>query len=332
MGQPFPGSREIIREALLRGQAPQAALDICLNSIIVSTLKQYTVGLNFWWKFCSAKHIDPLQIRVPDVLAFLSDQFTNGASYGTLNSQRSAIAQIAGPALGQDFRIKKFFKGVFGRRPPLPRYENTWDPQLVLDHVRDFDNNSITLGSLTQKLAVLLALATGQRIQTLSRINIQNILTYSDRIEIRISSRTKTSALQKAHPLLVLPFLSNDPKICVARTLLTYLERTEKLRGSCQILFITFKKPYHQASSQSISRWIKIILQHSGININIFKPQSTRHAATSSAARAGVSFDTIRLAADWSKNSQTFAKFYNRPVIDTQEFAQTVLGSKNSEA
>lgn len=209
----------------------------------------------------------------------------------------------------------------------MPRYENTWDPGIVINHVRTLDNDTISLELLTQKLASLMALATGQRIQTLSLIEIENILIQEDRIEIKIFQRIKTSGINKSQPFLVLPYLNSDPHVCVAKTLLQYLKRTKVFRGSCKYLFLTYKQPYHRATTQSLGRWIKAILYKSGVDVNLFKAQSTRHAATSAAARKGVSFDTIRLAAGWAQNSQTFAKFYNRPLVCNKQFANTVLGS-----
>lgn len=327
MTEPFPGGREVIRKALLLGHVPQASLDVCLLSITPATLKQYNSGLRLWWEFCSKTNNNPFVVAVPNVLEFLTVQFKNGASYGTLNAYRSAIGQIAGPDLGQDFRLKKFFKGVFGIRQPLPRYENIWDPGIVINYVRTLENDTITLEILTQKLVSLMALATGQRIQTLSLIDIDKIIIQANRIEIKISHRIKTSALNKSQPFLVLPFFNSDPNVCVARALVSYLERTKELRGPCKSLFITHKKPFHKATPQTISRWIKTILNKSGLDTNQFKAQSTRHASTSAAARKGVSFDSIRLAAGWSQNSKTFANFYNRPLICNEQFANAILSS-----
>lgn len=326
MAGPFPGGREAIRKSLLLGNIPKDSLDICLLSITPTTLKQYNSGLRLWWDFCSKTNNDPFVVTVPNVLEFLTVHFKNGASYSTLNNYRSAVAQLAGPNLGQDFRLKRFFRGIFSLRQPLPRYENTWDPGIVLNYVRTLINDTITLEILTEKLASLLALATGQRIQTLSLINIKNIFTRGDKIEIKISERIKTSSINKFHPLLVLPFFTADSNVCVAGTLLKYLDKTKELRGSCEYLFITYKKPFHKATCQTIGRWIKKVLNKSGVDINQFKPQSTRHAATSAAARKGVNFDSIRLAAGWTQNSKTFANFYNRPLVCNEQFANTILG------
>lgn len=273
------------------------------------------------------KNINPYEVSVEGVLEFLTIHFNAGATYGTLNSYRSAISQIAGPNLAQDFRMKRFFKGVFGKRPPRARYENIWDPQVVLSYVKTLATEKLSLQTLSKKLAVLLALATGQRIQTLTLIKIDNISIQPNRIQIKISERLKTSSINRPQPLLILPFLTDDPQLCVAKTLNRYISVTQQLRNSCDWLFITFKKPYKKASTSTISRWIKDMLEKSGGDMSIFKPQSTRHASTSSAARAGVSFDTIRLAAGWSRDSRTFANFYNRPFVDNTEFANVILST-----
>lgn len=96
-------------------------------------------------------------------------------------------------------------------RQPLLRYENIWDPGIVISYVKSLYINLISLELLTQKLATLLALATDQRIQTLSLIEINNIMTHSDRIEIKITRRIKTSAPNKSQPFLALSFFTTDP-------------------------------------------------------------------------------------------------------------------------
>lgn len=215
---------------------------------------------------------------------------------------------------------------MFGQRQPRPKYEHTWDPGVVIKYVRNLENSTLSLELLTEKLVTLLALATGQRLQTLSLINLDNIIKTNDNtIEIKIPYRIKTSGINKSQPLLVLPFFQCDPNVCVANALLKYLEVTKHLRGSCTFLFISYKKPYHKATTQTLGRWIKKMLKLSGVDTGQFKAHSTRHASTSAASRGGVSFDCIRLAAGWTRNSQTFANFYNRPIVCNKEFANTIL-------
>ena len=64
----------------------------------------------------------------------------------------------------------------------------------------------------------------------------------------------------------------------------------------------------------------------SGVNTEAFKSHLVRHASTSAAFLQGLDIDTIRKTATWSKDSQIFAKFYNRPIIeDNETFAHAVI-------
>lgn len=189
MEKPFPGGREVVRQALLQGRVPLEALDVCLASITESTLKQYSGGLRLWWTFYINNDLYPYKVAVEDVLDFLTIHFNRGATYGTLNSYKSAISQIAGPNFSQDYRLERFCKGLFSKRPPSARYANIWDPQVVLSYVKTLKTEDITLENLSKKTAVLLALATGHRIQTLTLININKISVQPQKILIKISDK-----------------------------------------------------------------------------------------------------------------------------------------------
>lgn len=298
-----------------------------MASITDSTVKQYNVGLRLWWCFCKINKLNIFSATVPEILKFLTVQFKKGVSYSSLNSYRASLTQILGPVFISDFRIQRFFKGVQNLRPSCPRYSQTWDPAIVLSFVRNMSKSTLSLQDLTQKLAVLIALATGQRIQTLANIEISNIVQIGEKIEIKVPNRLKTTKIGRVQPTLILPFYDEDEQICPARTLLLYLDKTKNLRGNCNLLFITYNRPFHAASCQTISRWLKDILKKSGLDTTIFTAHSTRHAATSTAAKRGVSFDTIRLAAGWTQKSSAFAKFYNRPIRSAADFAKSVLCS-----
>lgn len=183
---------------------------------------------------------------------------------------------------------------------------------------------------LASKLATLLALVTAHRIQTLALIQIQNIEENSEGIEIKIPLRVKTSRKDVLQPTLFLPFFRDCLDICAATTLKHYLLVTKHLRPTTSDrLFITHKKPYRQASSQSLSRWIRTMLGNSGLDTNKFSAYSTRHASVSAASRKGVQIDIIRKTAGWSATSETFGRFYKRPILSGSRgsLAQAVLSS-----
>uniref|UniRef100_A0A1Y1LDW4 Tyr recombinase domain-containing protein n=1 Tax=Photinus pyralis TaxID=7054 RepID=A0A1Y1LDW4_PHOPY len=304
------------------------AVEVSLASLTKSSISQYNHGLKLWWDFCVGNKFDPFILNFNNILSFLSDLFNRGFSYSNLNTVRSALSLILSPEVGSDARIKRFFRGVFKLRPSSPKYKHTWDPTIVLSHLSTYyPNQDLSLEQLTRKLVTLLILITAHRVQTLSLIRVKNIILNEDKIQIRIPDRIKTSGPKSFQPILEIPFFHEKPALCVASTLQHYLGRTETLRTPMiSNLFITFRKPHKTASTQSISRWIKSTLAECGIDTKIFTAHSTRHAATSMAARKGVSLDVIRNTAGWSASSRVFAQFYNRPVLEEQSVANAILG------
>lgn len=310
------------------------AVQIMIASLSQNTLKQYNSCLRQWWQFCQLNEIDALEASIPKIVSYLTSVYAKGASYQTLNCHRSALSLIIGTHIGTDDRVKRWFKGIFKLRPTRPKYDSTWDPQCVLSYVKQwYPLDSLVLEKLTKKLAILLALATGQRIQTLFSIHTKNILISNDRVEIVITDILKTSAPGNSGLKISLECFVNQPEICPVKTLLQYLQATSQLRvgeDSLNYLFITFKRPHKKASCQSISRWIREVMRESGIDTSKFSSHSTRHAAASRAHRVGLTVDSILKAVGWSTRSSTFARHYNRPLQSDSDqimFARAVCGT-----
>lgn len=289
-----------------------------IASISINTRAQYSSSFKRWWDYCINNEVDFYDVQISPLLDFLTQCLKSGASYGTLNNHRSAISLISTNSVGNDTRVKRFFKGAFKLKPVFPRYNVTWNPNIVLEYLSNlYPNETLSLEKLTHKCTTLLALATGQRTQTLFLIKLPNIKMYDNRIIITITDLIKTSGVGRAQPVLDLPFFLDKPSICPAATVKAYLSVTATIRSSTETrLLLTFKKPHKAASSQTIGRWIKLTLEASGVDTSVFSAHSTRHAATSAALRAGLSVDTIRRCAGWTGHSTVFANFYNRPVVN----------------
>ena len=176
---------------------------------------------------------------------------------------------------------------------------------------------------------MLLALCSGQRCQTLAAIKISQISLTSEKIFIRVTDRLKTSAPGRSQPLLSFSRFSGHDNLCFISD---YLERTASLRPEgCDSLFISLKRPFGRVGSQTISRWIRSVFAICGVDSS-FTAHSTRHASTSLAAKQGVPVDLIKRAAGWSGESRIFANFYNRPIIDSDVFANSILSASTSSA
>nr|CAI5837322.1 unnamed protein product [Callosobruchus analis] len=104
------------------------------------------------------------------------------------------------------------------------------------------------------------------------------------------------------------PKFQDKPNLCVASCLTAYIAATTTLRDPKEeYLWITFQKPHKVATKATLSRWVKNALEM--------------------ASRTGVSLDIIKDSAGWSKNSATFANFYNRPLVDRYQYSLNVLNS-----
>lgn len=151
-----------------------------LASLAPNSMKQYDVYLKKWWYFCQSNSVNIYEATVPTIIYFLTQFFNEGYQYGTLNSCKSALSLILNPELANDDSIKRFLKGVFRLKPPKPKYDVTWDGNLVLDKLSLWHpNEELTLDKLTNKTITLLALSTAQRVQTLSKIKVINIQSLS---------------------------------------------------------------------------------------------------------------------------------------------------------
>ena len=88
-------------------------------------------------------------------------------------------------------------------------------------------------------------------------------------------------------------------------------------------LFLAITSPHNPVKSATLAHWIENLLVKSGIDSNIFTAHSTRGAASSTTARAGMSVSDILRIADWTSDN-TFQRFYYKPFQDPS-FGRTVL-------
>ena len=111
----------------------EKATSIILQSWRQSSRKQYDGPIRKWLSFCSQRQVDPIHPTVGVAVEFLTMLYENGFSYSSMNSARSALSAILDkpdslhPQFGEHPDVKRFMKGIFQSRPPLPRYSKTWD-------------------------------------------------------------------------------------------------------------------------------------------------------------------------------------------------------------
>ncbi len=220
--------------------------------------------------------------------------------------------------------INRYLKGLFNKSPPKPRYVDTWDVNLVLKYLCTlFPLDTISLRLLTLKLVALIALSTAPRAQTLKSLNLHNMTCMADKILFNFSDLLKTSRQGKNFKMELLHY--KDEKLCAMHTLLHYLDRTKNLRKSNQVL-VSYCS-YKAVTSSTIARWLKMVLEQSGIDTSKFKAHSYRTAAASAAFRHGCSLHNILKTADWT-SVKTFQKFYLRDIqANNKGFTEAVVNN-----
>ena len=116
---------------------------------------------------------------------------------------------------------------------------------------------------------MLLDLVTAQRGQSLLFLNVDSMIDSGSSIVFRLQEHVKQSKPGTNGMVIELKSFT-DQRLCVVTTLKECLTRTKfarDTRSSSQLL-LSCVKPYGPVSRDTISRWVKFVLQSSGIDLN----------------------------------------------------------------
>ena len=197
----------LIREHLTHQHLSPAAQDIILASWRTGTTKQYRSYLTRWQNFCHNHKLSPYNPGTAKAIDFLTELFNSGIGHSAINTARSALSTIILPKdgipFGKDPLVCRFLKGVFEIRPCLPKYSHIWDTTKLLCHLKTFPTIETTsLKDLTRNLTTLLCILTGQRCQTIHKIDPNFIQFHGEECVITIQEVLKhTKAGKHQAPL-----------------------------------------------------------------------------------------------------------------------------------
>lgn len=222
--------------------------------------------------------------------------------------------------------IPKFMKSVFRKTPPKPRYLFTWDVSTVLRFLKSLTPLSkLSIKLLTLKTVALITLATAPRAQTLVSLKLSNMVVQQQVVVFAFTDLLKTSCKSNSASFSLKVEHFKDEDLCAMHTLMFYLKCVKKHRKDNQV-FVSYKT-FKAVTTSTIARWLKDVLNLSGIDSDLFKAHSFRGAATTCAHEKGCSLKLILETADW-KSDKNFRKFYYRQTVSKKgSFAYTVLNS-----
>lgn len=327
-----PGCMANLRKSLSEeGVSEQSAALIC-SSWRGSTTKAYESAWRRWASWCAARKVDPFSTTLTNILDFLTEMYNEDKEHSTINSYRSAIstfhAKIDGVPAGQHPMVSRLMQGIFNTRPSKPRYTSVWDVEIVLDHIKNMPpSNELRLTELAGKLAMLMALTNADRASDLHLLDLNLKQVFSHGVRFQIAGLSKTRRSGPPREVTYFSFKECEA-ICPVATLEVYERRTADLRATdrdANPLFIACVKPHKPVTSSTISRWVRNLMQASGVDVSTFKSHSTRAASTSAATSLGVSVKDIMKTANWTSES-TFKRFYLKPILS--DFGNSVLSGK----
>jgi len=156
--------------------------------------------------------------------------------------------------------VTEFMRGIYNLKPSCPRYAKIWDPSIVLAILKKWSPAKKLNLDHMEKLPNVVKFGT-------FRTNKQSRMGYNDPI-----------VTLKAYPV--------DRRMRVFTYLSEYLDRTKKFRISCK-KFLTYCRPIHEASKDTLTRWAKSGLKQAGVDTQKFASHSYRAASSSAAHSEG---------------------------------------------
>ena len=309
----------------------------CTDNWRSKTMINYAYKLFDWMDFNKHVNQDPYKFSGEKVMNFLVYLFeTKNKSPGSVRSAylvTRSLCNAAGCKLSRIFhrRIVMLLNGMYTRRPciPKPRKDQIWDVSAMIDFLSKWDSNSkLSLLRLGTKLACLIMLTTMRRRVDLCQLDVK-MLFWNDKKTVctfhlpaptkTCNLKTKRSQVKNLQNVVIheMKYDKFSPKsdlnVCPIRCLKEYLRRTAILRQEHTKLFIITCEPFSPAASATLCRWIKMIMDFSGIDILAFGPHSIRSASSSKAWETGVSLESIMKRAGWSSQN-TFIDHYLRDI------------------
>ena len=263
--------------------------------------------------------MDALSPTVVVVLEFLTYLFKKcDLGYSAINTARSALSTfivIDGSPVGEHPTVVRFVKGVFNLKPSMPKNTMIWDSAVLVNYIKTMSiSSTVPFRVLTLKFVTLLWLLSGQRGQTMSVLDVRNIVLTENCLKIRVGELLKTTRPGFHQKDIVLEAYTVDRRLCIVSLCKEYLRRRAELcdPGTTR-LFIALRKPHSPVTKDTIARWVREVMKLAGIDVALFTPHSMRAASTSALARAKVPLHTILETAGWSRHD-TFARFYDKPL------------------
>ena len=222
-----------------------------------------------------------------------------------------SFVKIENTELSNSKLVTRFMRGLAMQCPKKPKYKDTWDPAPILENIAEWgEPETLSYEKLSKRTLLLFLLSTAGRMQTAYLLNREDFSWDPEGVSIDFSERLKTNAPGTLS--FRFDYLKEEPRCCVAKHL-QLLNDHEAADVALPYFWTTLgRKPYHRASQETLSRYMRGLLQELGVDTDYYKSHSTRAAASSASLKA-LTLEELLKWAGW-RSSHTFQRFYNKPL------------------
>jgi integrase len=303
------------------------------------TKRAYNKAWTLWTDWCRGRHppVDFLEYNLKNLHAFFFEN--KYRSLQSLRTCRAALASVFQELYPDETRmadhqsLKSFFKAKRKTTVTLPKKHQleTWDIQILIQHIRTYysNNDELTSLQLQVKTVLILCIATMWRPRSdIGRIQFRDVI-FSGPLDnptgVTIFVREPKEA-QFNHSRLG---AIEDRTVCPVHTLKTFCDRTHLKRQHLpenQTLFLACidKKECRSIETSTIAGYLRDTMKAAGLNTIEYTPHSIRAASSTFAAQLGLSDAEIKVHANWSKYSTTFEDYYFKPIAQESNGAKIV--------
>ena len=225
---------EVVRKRWIDAGFPEEVAVILLEGTRPNTRTSYQCAWRSWRNWCMERSKDPLHGSLVEVLSYLTTLKRKGYAYSSINLHKSMLSMTLEPV--SDIRIGnhplcvQFMRGLFNSNPPKPRYNHTWDVNIVLEYISFSGKcNDISLLALSCRAVIILALTSLLRVSEIAKVNKSSILFSDNDVSFYLSQPRKW---QRKGPLLriSIPKFVNST-FCPVRIIETYISRSDRFRN-----------------------------------------------------------------------------------------------------
>jgi hypothetical protein len=167
----------------------------------------------------------------------------------TLNLTASGLKDVKKHPL-----VVQLMKGIYQGKPPIPKYNATWDPAVVINHFISTAGRAMSIIQLARKTVTLLALTTLLRCSKLNSIQLDSVSFSANKVffNLGVLRKSQRSGLLMRYSLDEW----ENQLVCPLACLRSYLERTTSLRSSLNSssVFIGSNKSHSPMTGSTIGR------------------------------------------------------------------------------